>query len=89
MTRTEMLDKVKTLVEASRELSAEAPNPFDQVSGTPALDNLKLNGQVISDEDLGKLLGAVEKAKTDDEMWGKVAGVVGKLVNNLAGVALL
>jgi hypothetical protein len=64
---------------------AAPANPFDQVNTTiPALENLKLNGQVISDEDLNKLLGEVEKAKSNDETWAKVAGTIGSLLGGLA-----
>lgn len=91
VTRNELLDRVKELAASARELSAQPTppaNPFDQVSGTPALDALKLNGQVISDGDLQKLLTACEKAKTDEETWKKVAGTVGALLGGLAKLAL-
>ena len=83
--RQEVLDTAKTLLTQLKDVSS---NPFDQVSGTPALDALKLNGQVISDDDLKGLLTAVEKAKTDNEMWGKVAGAIGTLVGSLAKAAI-
>lgn len=84
-TRQEVLDTAGKLL---RQLKEAAANPFDQVSGTPALDALKLNGAVISDADLEKLLGAVEKAKTDQETWNKVAGAIGSLIGGLAKAAL-
>ncbi len=86
--RADVLDRVKELVASARELSAQPPNPFDQVGATPALDALKLNGAVISDADLTALLGAVEKAKHDDETWAKIAGTVGALLGGLAKAAL-
>lgn len=83
-TRDELLDKVKDLMAAARDLSASPPNPFSAVSGTPALDALKLNGSVLSDADLSKLLAEVEKAKSDDDTWKKVAATVGGLLGGLA-----
>jgi len=97
--RADVLDKVKELLTAARDLSATAPppstgvptaqaDPFQQVSGTPALDALKLNGQVISDADLATLLAQIEKAKTDDGTWKNVAGAVGGLLKSLAPLLL-
>jgi len=91
-TKEEVIEKTKALITAARDLSASAPpssNPFDAVSGTPALDNLKLNGQVISDQDLATLLSDVEKAKTEDAAWVKVASTVGNLVGSLAKGVIL
>jgi hypothetical protein len=86
-TRNELLEKTKELVQLARDLSAEkvdVSNPFSQVSGTPHLDGLKLNGAVISDADLAKLLGDIEKAKSNDDTWKKIAGTVGSLIGSLA-----
>jgi hypothetical protein len=82
--RAEVLDRTKELLIASRDLTANPSNPFDAVSGTPAMDNLTLNGAVITEADLTKLLGEIEKAKTDEEMWKKVAGTIGSLIGGLA-----
>lgn len=89
--KEEVLEKTKALIKAAQDLSAHPPppNPFDAVSGTPALDALKLNGQVISDADLAKLLGEVEKAKTDQEAWKKVAGTIGGFLGGLAKGVIL
>lgn len=84
--KEEVLEKTKELIKAAQDLAAHPPppNPFDAVSGTPALDSLKLNGQVISDADLQKLLADVEKAKTDEETWKKVTGAIGGLLGGIA-----
>src|SRR3990172_9571294 len=89
--KEEVLEKTKELIKAAQDLSAHPPppNPFDAVSGTPALDALKLNGQVISDADLTRLLADVEKAKTDQETWTKVAKTIGGLLGGLAKGVLL
>jgi len=89
--KEEVLEKTKELLKAAQDLSAHPPppNPFDAVSGTPALDALKLNGQVITDADLTKLLADVEKAKTDQETWTKVAKTIGGLLGGLAKGVIL
>jgi hypothetical protein len=86
-TKEQVLEDLKRLMASAADVSKQAApaNPFDQVSTTiPALENLKLNGQVISDEDLNKLLDEVEKAKSNDETWAKVAGTIGSLLGGLA-----
>jgi hypothetical protein len=77
--REKVVDLTKELVTASREAATEE-NPFDQVSGTPALDELKIGGEALSDEQLQELLDKIEAAKSDTEMW--------KAVTNVLGVAL-
>ena len=90
-TKEEVLETTKKLLQQVKDLSgaASSSNPFDQVSGTPALDALKLNGNVISDEDLKKLLDAVDKAKVNEESWVAFAKSLGSFVGAVAKAAIV
>jgi hypothetical protein len=84
--RDSLVDITKGFVAASRRVVAEDKaaatddNPFDQVSGTPALDALKINDEELTEEQLQQLLDKIEAAKSDPEMW--------KALTNVLGVAL-
>jgi hypothetical protein len=73
--RDSLVDITKGFVAASRRVVAEDKaaatddNPFDQVSGTPALDALKINDEELTEEQLQQLLDKIEAAKSDPEMW--------------------
>ncbi len=101
-TREQVLDTAKDLLVQLRDLSAgdaaggtlplppSVPsNPFDQVSGTPALDALKLNGNVISTSELNTLLAQVEAAKTNEDDWITVAKALGAFAGALAKAFLV
>lgn len=88
-TKEEVLDTAKKLIQQVRDLSAAPPGPFDQVSGTPALDALKLNGNVISDEELKKLLDGVDKAKVNEESWVAFAKSLGSFVGAVAKAVIV
>lgn len=85
-TKEQVLEDLKRLiVSASAASKSSAADPFDQVDTTiQPLENLKLNGPVLSDAELNKLLTEVEKAKNDTETWEKIAGTVGSLLGGLA-----
>jgi len=83
VSQEKIVDLTKALVTTSHEVVAAESDPFDQVSGTPALDDLKLNGVTLSDEELTELIAKVEAAKTDPEVWKTVAESVGAMLKIL------
>lgn len=83
--KDQVLEDLKRLILSATSASKPSTDPFDQVNTTIAsLENLKLNGPVLSDAELNKLLAEVEKAKDDAETWEKIAGTVGSFLGGLA-----
>jgi hypothetical protein len=87
--RDKLVDLTKALVTTSRDVVAEEKdaasddNPFDQVSGTPSLDALKINDEALTDEQLAELLTKIEEAKSDPETWEAVTNVLGLALKGL------
>jgi hypothetical protein len=87
--RDKIVDLTKELVTTSRDVVAEEKdaasddNPFDQVSGTPSLDALKLNDETLTDEQLKELLEKIEAAKADPEMWNAITSALGLALKGL------
>ncbi len=87
--RDKLVDITKALVTASHDVvaaeqaSSTDDNPFDQVSGTPSLDALKINDAALTDEQLEQLLDKIEEAKSDPEMWKAVTNVLGLALKGL------
>ncbi|MHC4434808.1 MAG: hypothetical protein ACYTBS_23465 [Planctomycetota bacterium] len=87
--RDKLVDLTKALVTTSRDVVAEEKdaasddNPFDQVSGTPSLDALKINDEALTDEQLKELLEKIEEAKSDPETWKAVTNVLGLALKGL------
>ena len=87
--REKLVDVTKALVTTSRDVvaaeqaSSTDTNPFDQVSGTPSLDALKINDEALTDEQLAELLTKIEEAKSDPETWEAVTNVLGLALKGL------